>query len=197
MIIKNIVFDVGNVLVRWDPHSVIQSVFPEQDSVQFYAAMRPLWLDLNRGKYSVEQAIALYENQLGIKAEKMRQLMDELKKHQVSIPGSLDLLKKLDSMGYYLYSITDNIKEFIAYHRIHSNFLPYFKGVVVSADIGILKPDPRIYQYLFDHYAVDPSESVFIDDILLNVEGALAVGMYAFQFTDVQACEEQLRAITT
>ncbi len=192
MAIKNIVFDVGNVLVRWDPYSVIRSVFPEQDPMQFYAAMRPIWLDLNKGKYSVKEGIALYENQLGIKAEKMKQLMDELKKHQVSIAGSLALLKKLYSMGFDLYSITNNIKEFIEYHRTHSNFLPYFKGVVVSADIGILKPDPAIYKYLLKQYHLDPAECVFIDDVLANVAGALAVGMYAFQFTDTKTCEEKL-----
>lgn len=192
MIIKNIVFDVGNVLVRWDPHAVIQAVLPHHDPVQFYEAMRPVWLDLNAGKLSMAKAIMLYADQLGMGIEKMQQLMDELKKHQTPIPGSLALLKKLDDLGFDLYSITDNIKEFIEYHREHSQFLPYFKGVVVSADIGILKPDPAIYHHLLKKYHLDPAECVFIDDVLPNVAGALSVGMYAFQFTDTKVCEEKL-----
>ena len=56
MAIKNVVFDVGNVLVRWDPHAIIQLVFPEYDPVEFYAAMQTVWLDLNAGKCSEEKA---------------------------------------------------------------------------------------------------------------------------------------------
>jgi len=192
MAIKNVVFDVGNVLVRWDPHAVIQSVFPEYDSVEFYAAMQTVWLDLNAGKCSEAQAIERYQNQFGISAEKIQQLMLEFKEYQTPIPGSLALLQKLKGMDIDLYSITDNIKEFIDYHRVHSEFLGYFKGFVVSAEVGILKPNKAIYEHLLKQYHLDPSECVFIDDLLVNVAGALSVGMYAFQFTDLKACEEKL-----
>ena len=60
MIIKNIVFDIGNVLVRWDPYKVIKSVFPEHDPDVFYNLMRPVWLDLNLGKITETDAIDLY-----------------------------------------------------------------------------------------------------------------------------------------
>ena len=122
----------------------------------------------------------------------MQQLILELKQHQTPIPHSLALLQKLKGMDIELYCITDNVKEFIDYHRVHSEFIDYFKGIVVSAEIGILKPNKAIYEHLLKQYHLDPSECVFIDDVLANVAGALSVGMYAFQFTDTKACEEKL-----
>ncbi len=192
MKIKNIVFDVGNVLVRWAPYEAIKSVFPERDPIKFFDEMRPLWLDLNLGKLSIETAIVIYQDQLKISKEQSKKLMLELTTSQTPIPGSLELLQKLYHLKIPLYSITDNIKEFIEYHRVHSNFLHYFNGIVVSAEIGILKPDQKIYRYLLDQYALNPAESVFIDDSIINVEGALSVGMQSFQFTDAKACEIKL-----
>ena len=192
MKIKNVVFDIGNVLVKWAPHEVIKSVFPELDPIKFYEKMYPIFIDLNLGKLSELEATLLYEKQLNIPWQQIATLMAKLKTSQTLLPGSLELLQKLYIAKIALYSITDNIKETIHYHRIHSNFLHYFKGIVVSADLGILKPDQKIYRYLLDKYALKPSESVFIDDVLINVEGALSVNMHAFQFINAQQCQNQL-----
>jgi putative hydrolase of the HAD superfamily len=190
--IKNVVFDVGNVLVKWAPYEVIKGLFPERNPEEFYQQMRLIWIDLNLGRMTEEEAIVLYQNQLAISKDQISRLMNEFKTHQTPIPGSLVLLKKLEILGMNLFSITDNIKEIMEYHRKNSEFIGYFKDIVVSADIGVLKPDARIYQHLLNKHHLSPSETVFIDDLKKNVEGALAVGMSAIQFTDVQSCEVQL-----
>lgn len=193
--IKNVVFDVGNVLVRWAPLDAIQSVFPEHEARQLFEQMRPAWIDLNLGKVTEKEAILSYQSQLKISEKQLVQLMHKLKVSQTPIPGSLELLKKLSASQIPLYSITDNVQEIIEYHRTHSNFLSYFRGMVASCDVGVLKPNEKIYKILLEKYALDPAQSVFIDDITVNVEGALAVGMHAFQFTDAKNCEEQLIAL--
>nr|WP_316354646.1 HAD-IA family hydrolase [Candidatus Trichorickettsia mobilis] len=96
------------------------------------------------------------------------------------------------SLKINLYAITDNVKEIMEYHKIHSNFMDYFKDIIVSAEVGILKPDPKIYQHLLNKHNIDPFDSVFVDDLMANVESALSVKMHAFQFTDAKSCEEQL-----
>ena len=192
MKIKNVIFDFGNVLVRWVPYEVIKLVFPEYDPVQFYEQIRPVWVDLNLGQLSIKEAIIIYQNKLNISEKQITRLMHELTISQTPISNSLELLHKLYAANIPLYSITDNIKEIIEYHRIHSNFLHYFKGIVVSANIGVLKPDQKIYKYLLNQYNLNPTESVFIDDVAANVEGALSVGMHAFQFIDAKSCENKL-----
>lgn len=192
MAIKNVIFDVGNVLVRWAPLEVIKSVLPQFDPSGFYKKMRPLWLDLNRGKLSEEGAIHHYQKLFDLPKETIAQLILELKLHQKPLGGSIGLLEKLQRHNLSLFAITDNIKEFMEYHRIHSAFPKYFKDIIVSADVGLLKPEPEIYIYLLKKHNLNATESIFIDDVMANVEGAINVGMQAFQFTDVASCEERL-----
>ncbi len=190
--IKNIVFDIGNVLVKWAPHELIKSVFPDRDPEAFLKQIRPAWIDLNLGKISEAQAIILYHKQLNLSKDELQCFMNEVRKNQTFIPGSIELLQKLYNLGFPLYSITDNIKEIMDYHKANSNFLQYFKGIISSSDVGILKPDKRIFQCLLDKYQLTAAESIFIDDLVQNVEGAKSVGMQAFQFIDAKSCEDEL-----
>lgn len=195
MTVHNIVFDIGNVLVRWEPLKVIQRVFPNVDAQALFQAMRPIWLDLNLGKLTEEEAVQQYENLLNFPKEKFQQLMLGFKESQIPIEGSLELLKELKQLGYSLFSITDNIHEIMVYHRQHSTFPEYFKDIIVSADLGVLKPDPKIYQNLLDKHQLKAEECVFFDDLLTNVEGAKAVGMHAFLFTDTATCRKDLESL--
>ncbi len=196
MKIKNIIFDLGNVLMRWPEAEAVMDVFPDvSEPTQFFDRMRPKWMELNLGKLTEAEAINYYEQEMSLPREKIVELVGKLKTFQKPIEGSLELLKKLYDAGVPLYLITDNIREFMDYHEEHSNFLHFFSGMVVSADIHVLKPDERIYKALLDEHKLDPAESVFIDDIMGNVDGAKAVGMYAFQFTDAASCEVELVAL--
>ena len=195
MIIKNIVFDVGNVLVRWAPLEVIKTVFPQSNPSDFYQKMHPIWIDLNLGKLSEKEAIERYQKLLDLPKESLNRLMLELKLHQTPLDGSIELLRKLKEYKVNLFSITDNVREIMDYHRKFSAFPQYFKDIIVSAEIGLLKPDPKIYRYLLAKHKLNPSESVFIDDVAQNVEGAIKVGMQAFQFVDYATCEKKLMAL--
>lgn len=190
--IKNIIFDVGNVLVKWQPQNVIQRVLPETDPKKFFDEIRPIWLDLNLGKLTEAQAINILHKQLNLPEKQLGQLLLGLKVHQTPIAGSIALLKKLKLAKYNLYAITDNIKEIIAFHHNNSDFLRFFIDVIVSADLGILKPSPDIYLHLLNKYHLNPTKTVFIDDVPQNIEGAKKVGMHGILFTNTKACETEL-----
>lgn len=192
MKIKNIIFDVGNVMVRWAPHEIISSILPQMDSVAFFNKMYPLWIELNLGKLSEIQAIEQYQKLFNLPKEIITELMNELKFQQTPLDGSIELLNKLQDYPISLFSITDNTKEIMQYHKTHSAFPKHFKDIIVSADIGVLKPDPKIYLHLLNKHDLKPSESLFIDDVILNVEGAIQVGMHGMQFIDCLSCEKQL-----
>lgn len=192
MTIKNVVFDLGNVIVKWAPYEVIGAIFKDTDPIVFYEQIKPVWIDLNLGKINEAIAINFYQQQLNLDYHKLKELMNGFKTSQTPITGSVDLLQKLYNRNVSLYSITDNTKEIIEYHRHHSDFLQYFKAIVVSADVGFRKPGKEIYQYLLNQYKLDPSQTLFIDDLLQNVEGATSVGMSAFQFEDAKSCESKL-----
>lgn len=192
MAIKNIIFDVGNVLVRWAPLEIIASVFPQLNASDFLQKMRPIWIELNLGRLSETEAIKRYHELFDLPTQTLTSLMDELKFHQLPLEGSIQLLDKLQGYHIHLFSITDNVQEIMEYHKTHSDFPKYFKDIIVSSEVGILKPAPEIYTHLLTKHDLKASESVFIDDLLPNVEGAIHAGMHAFQFIDHASCEKEI-----
>ena len=75
------------------------------------------------------------------------------------------------------------------------NFWDKFKGIVVSADIKLIKPDPKIYNYTLNKFNLIPKETVFIDDMLENITAAKNIGIYGIHFTDLAVCKNELQKL--
>ncbi|MGE3320001.1 MAG: HAD family hydrolase [Candidatus Berkiella sp.] len=198
MTIKNIVFDVGNVLVRWDPQHIINHVFPNDENAPLLVQnifRHQTWYDLNLGTINEAQAIDRYHQQLGISQAQLQILLQVVKESLVPVPGSIELLERLSTKPFHLYALTDNTIEIMAYLKNKYTFWPLFKGIVVSAEIGLLKPSREIYHYLLEHHQLKANETVFIDDHPPNVEGAKAVGITAIQFSNSKQCIDALREL--
>lgn len=196
--IKNIVFDIGNVLVKWEPIPVMKKIFPERlDHEQMVkdVVKSEIWYNLNKGKISEQEAIVQYHQLLDLKLPQVEILMQEIKESLVPMQGSFELVEQLSKANYPLYIITDNTFEIEAYLRSRYNFWQHFKGVVNSARIGVLKPNPAIYHHLLDTYKLTPEECIFFDDLPANVEGAIKVNMQARLFTSAKKCIEDLQAL--
>lgn len=198
MTIKNIIFDVGNVLVRWDPTHIVSVAFPEYKHPSSLAQSifkHQTWLDLNLGLITEKEAILHYSARLGLEQADLAIMMQIVKTSLVPIPGSFELLTQLYQEKYHLYALTDNTKEIMAYLKEKYDFWRYFKGVVVSAEIGHLKPSKAIYAHLLQTYQLNAKETVFIDDLLVNVEGAKALGIEGIAFRDAQTCRISLEKL--
>lgn len=198
MMVHNVVFDIGNVLVRWAPQDVVGNFFQDEESLPDLTLKifkSPLWYDLNLGKLTEKEAIKLYSQQLHIPEGKLEELMGAIKESLVPLEGSFELLDELYARGVPLYSITDNVHEIMAYLRKRYDFIKKFSGVVVSAELGVLKPSPMIYEHLINQYRLIPQETVFIDDLLKNVEGARNLGLHGIQFSDATQCREELKRL--
>lgn len=183
--IKNIVFDIGNVLLRWNPERAIAQVFPENtDSVALTQKIfrSEFWHELNLGKITEQQLIKQYNELYGIAIDRLEKVLALAKELLVPIEGSIELLQRLHSANYPLYALTDNTHEIFSYITKKYDFWPVFKGIVMSAEVGHLKPSPEIYRYLLNHYQLNPTETLFTDDWEKNVIGAQAVGIQAVKF---------------
>lgn len=195
MEIKNIVFDVGNVLVRYDPASIVSQAFPlHKDKASLVQSLfkEKIWYDLNLGYITEEEAIQSYHRQLGITLEDLQSLLVTVKSSLIPIPGTIELLKTLHRADFNIYALTDNTHGIMAYLKERYDFWPLLKGIVVSAEIGHLKPSKEIYHHLLTTYLLKPHETVFIDDIARNVEGAIACGIRAIQFSNIEQCISDL-----
>lgn len=196
--IKNVVFDVGNVIVRWSPLEITRLTFGDIEDIEPRARsifQSAIWLDLNKGLFTEDEAKLRYQCELNLSPLECDRLFYYVKQTQILLHGSVELIERVKRSGYGVYALTDNVVEIVEYLKKTCEFWPLFDGAAVSAELGMLKPQPAIYQALLSNNGLEASETVFIDDMPYNVEGAKAVGMAGIQFTDAAQCENSLQAL--
>ncbi|PMN88340.1 HAD family hydrolase [Enterovibrio norvegicus] len=194
--IKNVVFDVGNVLVRWNPVEIIRLTFGDDvDATELVKRVfqQELWLALNRGELTEQDAKHQYVQTLSLSPSEVERLFYYIKQTQIPLFGTVALMKRLKTAGYATYALTDNVHEIVAFLKDEYDFWPLFEGAIVSAEVGCLKPNADIFHQLFDTFDLNATETVFLDDVAKNVEGAQKVGMSAIQFTQASQAERELQ----
>jgi putative hydrolase of the HAD superfamily len=200
MTIRNVVFDIGNVLVRWDSLGIVETAFGlsgEDAHARRHAlfAQTDIWRALNRGEYTEEEAKRAYVEAGHLADHEADALFAALYESLHLLEDTPPLMERLAAAGYRLFALTDNVREIVAHLEDRHAWWAMFEGVTTSAEIGCLKPDPRIYRHLIESNGLEPGETVFLDDLPGNVEGARAAGMHAFVFTDAARAEADLRSI--
>lgn len=184
--IKNVVFDMGNVLLRFDPQIPLDlfcSTQEEKETIRRELFEGPEWIEGDLGNITNEEK---YER---ICARIPEQMHPALKKCVYEwdicmepLPGSKEFCTELKQKGYSIYVLSNASEEFYHYFP---RFAPlnFFHGVVVSADLHMIKPDVRIYEYLCGKYRLAPEECLFIDDMERNVAAAKRAGMQGELFS--------------
>jgi putative hydrolase of the HAD superfamily len=200
-VIKNVIFDVGNVFVQWSPTEIVQRCFDlpkgsDENLLRAEALFRnPLWRSLNRGELTQREAEQAYQAQFGLSAEQTRTLFFHITDHQELIDGTEEIARRLRKAGYRVFALTDNVLEIVAHLKSRHQFWTLFEGAVISAEIGMLKPDPAIFRHATEKFNLLAEETVFLDDVKANVDGASSIGMKARLFTTPSRCVEDLQAL--
>ncbi|OLQ93007.1 HAD family hydrolase [Vibrio panuliri] len=196
--IKNIIFDIGNVIVRWSPSEIIRLTFgdsPRATSLTKQIFQSTIWQAANRGELSEEQVKIALQKEFGLSSVQAEKLGYYVKHTQLELYGSVDLIKQVKESGYKVYALSDNVHEIVDYLKQQYDFWSLFDGVVISADVGFLKPSQEIYLSLLEQYHLNAESCLFIDDMAYNVEGAQNVGMSALQFENAEQCEQDLKRL--
>ena len=199
--IRSIIFDVGNVFVRWSPTEVIWRSFDlepgsEENLRRADAIFRsPIWIGLNLGQLTQFEAEAAYQTQFGLTKDETAKLFFHVMDHQEPIDGTETLARRLKRAGYRVFGLTDNVHEIVGHLKSRYEFWKLFEGAIVSADVGLIKPHEAIFRHTIKTYDLAPSQTVFLDDVQANVDGARSVGMEARLFTTASRCEQDLCAL--
>ena len=196
--IRNVVFDIGNVLVTWSPETIVRRTFGDGAPIARLTAEifgSELWRSLNRGELSEREAMLSYRAQLGLDESTVEALFHHTKASLDLIEDTAKLVARLDELGFALFALTDNVHEIVAYLRRRYTFWQHFAGVVSSAEVRVLKPDPAIFWHLLETHRLRADQTVFFDDVERNVEGAARVGIHGRLFVDPAGCERDLRAL--
>ena len=191
-----VVFDVGNVLYGWDPDSFLVRQIADDEARMRFVDDVGLWEwhdTLDAGRPYAEAAAELSEKfpQYAHLIEAWSDRFGETITGPV--PGVHFIVEELDTKGVPLFAITNFSADFWApFRRREDAFFRRFRDIVVSGEEKLLKPDPALYYRALDRFGLKPAEALFIDDRLINVEGARAVGMHAHLFTSAEDLRERL-----
>lgn len=193
--IDTIVFDLGGVLIDWNPRYVYRDIFSTEAGIENFlnTVCTMEWnVEQDRGRPLSEATELLveefpeWEKEIRAYYGRWEEMLGG------AIQESVDILESLKMGGYRLYALTNWSQETFPIARARFDFLNIFKGILVSGEEKLIKPDLKIYQLLFSRYKIQPEKAVFIDDSLKNVEGAKAAGMHAIHFRSPMQMREEL-----
>jgi len=194
--IKTIIFDLGKVLINWDPQNLFRKLFTDEKEMEFFLSevCTMNWNEQQDAGRSWQDGIDLlvpqfpkYEKEINAYFDRWEEMLGG------EISGTVDILKELKASGKYrLYGLTNWSAETFPIAVKQFEFLNWFEEILVSGEEGIKKPDPAIYELLLDRYQIDRKTAVFIDDSLRNVTAAEKVGLKSIHFIGPEALKSSL-----
>ena len=194
----SVIFDCGNVLYGWDPDSFLaRQIADDEERLRFIEDVG-LWdwhdrLDAGRpydeAAAELSQKFPEYAHLIAAWGERFGETIGD------PVPGVHDIVAELDERRVPLFVITNFSADFWPpFHEREREFFGRFRDILVSGEVKLLKPDPAIYFLALDRFGLRPDQALFVDDRLINVEGAEAVGMRAHLFTDAEDLRARLQA---
>ena len=186
--IKTVVFDLGGVLIDWDPRYLYRTMFGGDDAAMEHFLSEicsPEWNSaLDAGRPWVEAIDALtrqhpeFRDEIGAFRLRWPEMLGG------AIDGTVTILAELRARGVPLYALSNWSAETFPVALVRYDFLNWFEQVVISGELGIAKPDRRIFEHLLGLHGLTAATTLFIDDAPANVAGAESVGMRGLLFTD-------------
>lgn len=178
--IKNIIFDLGNVLLNFRPAEFLEKKnYPEDIRTTILADIfeSKEWLMIDNGDLTISEAIDSIARRSSLTKEEITRIFDLRVELMFPLDRNVKLLPELKKRGFRLYILSNfSLDGFEAVHSLYP-FFRYFDGGVISSKVKLCKPDRRIYETLMKRYSLIPEECFFIDDIETNVRAAELAGM--------------------
>lgn len=193
---NTVVFDVGGVLLDWNPRYLYRQLFDGDDQAMEYFLTHicsntwNLLQDAGRPFSEAVSELSLRYPEYAHHIIAYDQRWEEM--IAGAIDASVDILRQLNDRNVPLYAITNFSTEKFSLVRYQFDFFDRFDGIIVSGAVRLLKPDPAIYLRLLNDYDLNAEDCVFIDDSAINVSGAERVGMQAIHFQSAQQLQQVL-----
>ena len=194
-----VVFDLGGVLIEWDPRHLYRKLFAGDDAAMETFLAEVCTVEWNEGQDAGRRFDDAVADLMPRHADK-RELIEAFgRRFGEMIPGAIEgsvaILDELKRRGTPLYAITNWSSETFPPQRARFPFLASFAGIVVSGDEGVIKPDRRIFEILLDRYRIDAGEAVFIDDNPANACAAASLGIHGIHFRSPELLRRELETL--
>ncbi len=190
--IRNIVFDIGNVLIGFDPMGYLKSLFDEEKAGRIMKAVfaSGYWQELDIAKLSVEEILELFYSGAPDLCAEIKEAFDRVGECITRLDWPVPLVDSLKEKGYGVYFLSNMSEHVKASNKGAFDFVSHMDGGIWSCDVHTIKPGTDIYRILFEKYGLVPEECIFIDDHKENIDVARKLGMKGIVFRD----HEQLMA---
>lgn len=196
--LRNIVFDLGNVLLDYLPeeHLKARRVAPEHIPSLMEGIFRSEeWVRLDLGTLTEAEAVERWVGRLDCPEALVRDVVDHWREMLTPIEDTVGILERLKKSEYGLCFLSNFHEAAFETVSARHGFFRLFDGGVVSCRVQRVKPDAEIFRHLVESCGIQPEESVFIDDVEANVEGAERCGFQGIRFTSPQNLLESLRGL--
>ena len=191
---KNVIFDLGNVLLDFNPRGYLKNKISDDKLEDVFKAIfsSEEWVMLDRGTITEKEAInniisrnSTYINEINLAFDNWYDLLKPIEE-------TVEILMSLKENGYKIYYLS-NFHE-LAFGEVtnKNKFFELFDGGVVSYAEKLIKPEEEIYKLILERYKLNPNESIFVDDMEANVEGANKVGIKTILFKGPKELKEEL-----
>ena len=195
MIRQSGIFDVGSVMFDWDLRQLFAKLIADRQELEWFVTnvVTPEWhFQHDAGRPLAEMVPELkaefpgHDLLIDAYAARFNETIPG------PVPGSLELVERLDDASVPLFAITNFGHEFWEGFRPTQPVFDRFRDIVVSGTEKMMKPDPAIYALAIERFGIDPAGALFIDDVAANVAGAESVGIAGHQFVDAETLEREL-----
>lgn len=196
--IKNVIFDVGRVLLKYNPKKFMEHLGYSSSDIEDMAKLifsSDTWQELDRGTLTNDEAIEYFIGEKPHLKHEIEYVMKNWKDHLTPIEDNASIIGQLKDKGHKLYIISNFHKEAFEYLRDKYEFFGYFDDIIISADVKLLKPDKKIYLHLINKYNLIPEECVFIDDMEMNIDAAKSLGMNTIWYKDNVSVKDELKKL--
>lgn len=197
MIRQSVIFDVGRVLFDWDLRYLFAKLIADEGQLEWFVTnvVTPGWHFQHDAGRPLAEMVPERKAEFPDHAPLIDAYATRFNETIPGpMPGSLELVERLDAAGVPLFAITNFGHEFWEGFRPTQPVFDRFQGIIVSGTEKLMKPDPAIYHLAIERFGIDPAGALFIDDNAANVAGAESVGIAAHRFEDAATLEAELVA---
>jgi len=193
------IFDLGGVLLEWNPRHLYRKLFRGDEAAMEHFLANVCTTEWNERQDAGRSFADATQALLPQHADKLELIEAFAHRFNEMIPGPIEgsvaVLAELKERGIPVYGISNWSAETFPPQRKRFEFLSWFDDLVISGAVGVIKPDPRIFEILLERNAIDPKKAVFVDDVARNAQAATHLGIHGIHFRSPDQLRRDLVAV--
>lgn len=192
--VKNVIFDIGNVVLEWQPEHILRSVFSvsNMEAMMAKTFLSREWQAYDQGLLSTKELKEQMALNVDCSITAIEALLQNVAIALRPIPEMVALIAQLKELGYNVYALSNMPNSIFQSLFEEHKFWHLFDDIIISSHVKLAKPDPEIYQFFLDKHSLDAASCIFLDDNKINVAVAKSLGIHGIKVINFQQAIDDL-----